>query len=136
MNFALRQTYSFDVHPVGVLGNGFKNVVALAVMDPATALKEIDIYALHAQVYPSLPAGSPKRPTDYDYVKFRMPNGEETVLGMPWIKEDTITQITTSVIKVTLGGVTPADVTKVRNALVQNGFTNYEISVDDVVVPA
>lgn len=129
MELQLKQTYSFEVYPAALLGNGFKNVTVLAVMDQETANQQIDTQALHVQVFPTLPGGTPNRPSDYTYVKLRLANGSTTIIGRPWIKENTIAQITSSVIRAVISGVTAADMTKVRNALVQNGFNNLEITL-------
>ncbi len=130
INFQLKQVYSFSVHPVAVLGNNFNNVTIVGLMDQDQANKEIDTQALHVQVYPYLPTGTPNRPDGYDYVKIKFPSGDTSILGLAWIKEDTVTKIVSSTINVKLGNVSPADVTRVRNALVQNGFNDIEISVN------
>ena len=128
-NFQLKQTYSFNVYPVPVLGNSFKNVTVSAIMDRDQANKEIDTAALHAQIFPYLPAGTPNRADGYDYVKIKFPSGATTVLGLAWIVEDSVEQMTSSVINVKIANVSASDVTRVRNALVQNGFNAIEISV-------
>lgn len=129
MNLELKQTYSFEVYPAALLGNGFKNVVVMAILDQESANQIIDTQALHIQVKPSLPVGSPSRASDYNYVKLRMPNGDTTVLGLPWIKDNTIVQQTSTTIMAVISGVTPADVSRVRAALLQNGFANLDITV-------
>ena len=48
-NFQIREIYSFDVYPTAVLGNGFKNVTVLAVMDQESANQLIDTTALHVE---------------------------------------------------------------------------------------
>lgn len=130
MNFQLKKVYSFDVYPTSVLGSNFKNVTVLAVMDQEMANKEIDTQALHIQVYPSLPNGTPNQADGYNYVKIRTPANTTTILGMAWIKEDTIEEIASVTINVKLGNVTASDVTRIRNALVQNGFNNLIVSID------
>lgn len=130
INFAIKQAYSFQVYPAALLGNGFQNVVVMAIMDFESANREgVDPTALHVQVYPTLPAGTPNDPSQYTYVKLKMPNGDTTILGLPWIKEDTVEQITSNTITATITGVTAADLPRVKNALTQNGFGNIELSV-------
>lgn len=130
MELQLKQSYSFEVHPVALLGNNFKNATVLAIMDQETANQSIDTQALHVQVYPSVPAGSmPNNPAEYTYVKLRLANGGTTIIGRPWIKENTIVQQTSTTIRVTVPNVVPADVARIRNALVQNGFTVSDVSI-------
>lgn len=128
-NFNLRGVYSFDVYPTALLGTLFKNVTILAVMDAATASREIDIYALHAQIYPMLPNGSPNKATDYDYVKIKTTAGHTTILGMVWINEATIVQVTSSTITAVIGDVSASDLVRIRNALIQNGYQNIALSI-------
>lgn len=128
-NFQLKQNYSFNVHPVPVLGNSFKNVTVVALMDREQANKEIDTNALHVQIFPYLPTGTPNRADGYDYVKIKFPSGNTTVLGLAWIVEDSVEQVTSTTVSVKINNATPSDVTRIRNALVQNGFNSIEITV-------
>lgn len=129
MNLEIKQVYSFDVYPVALLGNNFKNVTIVGVMDQEQANREIDTQALHIQVYPTLPAGTPNRPDGYNYVKIKFPSGNTTILGMAWIKDSTVVQVSTSTITAVISNVAPTDVSRLRDALIQNGFSNIQLSV-------
>lgn len=129
MDFQLKRTYNFDVYPVALLGNIFKGVTVLAILDQESANQYVDTQALHVQVYPSLPVGTPNRPRDYNFVKLRLANGAITVIGLPWIKDSTVVEVTTSVIRAVISGVAPSDLARVRSCLVQNGFNNIELSL-------
>jgi hypothetical protein len=128
-DFKIRQVYSFDVHPVAILGTDFKNVTVLGVVDQETANQWIDTHAFHINVFPFLPAGTPNQPDGYNYLKIKTQSGAVTVIGMAWIKEDTIQSITSTKITVTLEQVTPDDVPRIRSALAQNGFNSMAIKV-------
>jgi len=127
-NFRLKQTYTFNVLPTAILGNSFNNVTVVAIMDQEQANKEIDTQALHAQVFPYLPANSIDRADAYDYIKIKFPSGTTTVLGVPWIDESSVREIVSTVFSVKIFNATPTDITRLRNALSQNGFTDYEIT--------
>jgi len=127
--FEIREIYSFDVYPAGVLGNGFQNVTVLAVMDQESANQIIDTQAVHVDVYPYLPAGTPNNPSAYNYLKIRTANGETTVLGVPWINEESIVHVDSTEITVKIGNVVASDVAAIRAALQQNGFTALDITV-------
>lgn len=129
MDLQLKQSYSFEVYPAALLGNGFQNATVMAILDQETANREVDTQALHVQVYPTLPVGTPNNPADYDYVKLKLANGSTTILGIPWIKQDTLTQVSTSTITAKIAGVSAADLPRVRNCLIQNGFNNLDLSV-------
>ncbi len=128
-NFRLKQTYSFNVFPVPILGNSFSNVTVVAIMDQEQANKEIDTNALHTQIYPYLPANSGIRPDSFDYVKIKFPSGATTILAVPWIDEASVVETTNTVFDVKITGVVPADVDRLRNALLQNGFNDFTIKV-------
>lgn len=124
-----RLTYNFDVHPTAFIGNNYKNVTVMAIMDRETANKEIDTAALHIQCFPTLPAGTPNDPDAYDYVKLKMPSGATTIIGLAWIKSETVTLVDARTITAKIGNVTATDLAKIKAALVQNGYSSIELSI-------
>lgn len=127
--FQLLSVYSFGVYPVAVIGNDYKNVQVMALMDFDTVNRDIDMQPLAEQVYPLLPPGTPRNPREYPYVKLKMPSGSYTYLGLPWIITDTVELVTTTTIDVVITGRQPSDITVIHDALVANGITDFEISV-------
>lgn len=129
INFSIRSSYNFDVYPSALIGSEFKGVTILSIMDAESANKEIDIQAMHVQVYPHLPAGSPNDPYSYNYVKIKTMSGQTMILGLAWIKEETVALNTSSTIVATITGVTTMDVQRISNALLQNGYSQFSIKV-------
>ncbi len=128
--FTLRLVYNFDLYPVALLGAGYSNATIMAIMDTATANREIDTVALHAQIYPTLPAGScPNDPNGYDYVKIKTTTGQTTILGLPWINPQTVVLVDSKTIVATISNVSASDVARINNALVANGFNNVSIVI-------
>lgn len=127
---SIRTVYNFQVYPSSIIPTEFKNVTVLAIMDRDTASKEIDTEALHVQVYPFLPSGIKNDSNSYDYVKIKTNTGNTIIIGMAWIKEDTIEVVTSSKITIVVSDVSASDVTKIRNILVQSGYTVNEISIN------
>jgi hypothetical protein len=127
--FQNRKVYSFDVHPSPILGTGFKNVTVQATLDYQSALGFADIDALHANVYRYLPAGTPDRPQDFDYLLIRTEDGTTTVIGVPYIVEETITLVESLKMTVTIDGVGSVDIERVRACLSQNGYDKISISM-------
>lgn len=84
------QRFSFDVYPSMMLGNNFKNVKMIGIFDATMARSFADIDSLHANVYPTLPPGSPDNPNDYSYMRVQHIGGEYTLLGIPYIKPDSV----------------------------------------------
>jgi hypothetical protein len=130
INFILRSVYNFDLYPVALLGSGYKNATIMAIMDMATANQYIDAQAQHVQVYPTLPAGTPNDPNGYDYVKILTQTGETIVLGMAWINAATVTLVQSNTIRAVIGNVSAADVPRIKNALVQNGYNDVTLTIE------
>lgn len=129
INFELRKVYDFDVYPSAILGSSFKSVTVMGIVDRDTANQSIDTQALHTQVYPFLPNGTPNDPNSYDYVKIRTVSGETTLLGLAWIKDDTVTLVSSTTAQVLIGNVAASDIPRIRDALVMNGFNNLDIKL-------
>jgi hypothetical protein len=128
--FEIRQVYDFDVYASALLGTNFNNVTILAIMDRSTAEREIDVQAMHAQIYPLLPANTaPNDPDGYDYVKIKTVSGETTILGLPWIKTDTIALVEARTIVATFGNAKASDVARIRDMCSQNGFSLVSVVV-------
>lgn len=128
-NFETRLVYSFDIYPRAYFDTNFTNVTVLGTVGFEIASRYVDIHALHAQVYPTLPAGTPNDPGAYNYLLLKTANNSTTVIGIPWIKENTIELIESRTMLVTIDSISASDVSKVRNALVQNGYRNIDIKM-------
>lgn len=122
-------TYSFTTYPVGIIGANYDNVVALGTVNAEVARRTADIDALHAQVYPTLPVGTPNDPNAYNYLILKLPSGGTTILGIPWIREDTVVVKDTQTAQALIFGVSGEDLPKITNALVQSGYTNIQLTL-------
>ncbi len=114
-------TVSFDVYPAAIIGSSFDDVKVLAILDMDTASFWIDPLALHINVKPSLPDGVPDDPQDYQYLKLKHPNGNVEVIGVPWIREDTISHSQAGTLVITVDDVGPEDRDTIVRALSANG---------------
>lgn len=133
--FDLKSVYNFDVYPVTLLGSNWQNVTVMSLMDYATVMNSgFDAPAMHAQVFSYLPSGTPNDPSQYDYVKLKTAAGAITYLGIAWINLASVVQVDSVTIVVTIGNVTSASTSLVRQALVQNGFNNLSMTVNGTSV--
>ena len=128
-DFQTRLVYSFNLYPSPILGSGFKNVTVQAILDYSTALGFADIEALHENVFQYLPSGTPNRPQDFDYLLLRTDSGATTVIGVPWIIEESIQLIESLTMNVTIEGVSTADGERIRACLSQNGYDKIQIAI-------
>lgn len=129
--FSIRQVYNFDMYAPAILSTGYKGATVLAVMDYETAAREADIRSIHVNVFPFLPDGTPNDFRAYDYIKIKTTAGNTVVLGLAWIKADTVTSVESRTITARITGVGAADVPRVRNALIQNGFTAIDVNISN-----
>lgn len=125
---ALKNSVSFSVWPTALLGTSFNNVKVVATMDAETVRAFADVVAIHKQVYPSLPQGTPEDIDDFSFVKIQKEDGSFQYLALPWIREDTITLELTRTLRLTIANVTPDDRPRIIAALSSNGFTATEIT--------
>lgn len=128
-NFIPSNTYNFKVYPSAVLGADWDNVVVLGVLTYHAALNFADIDALHVNVYPHLPEGTPDRAEDFQYLLVRTSNGQQTVIAVQWIDASTIRQVTNTKIHVVINNAGSHNLEEVRAALYSNGFTDISLRV-------
>jgi hypothetical protein len=122
MDFQINGKYSFEVYPVAVLGTAFKNVQILGTFGEKIAQSlGLDTRAMHAAVYPSLPSYTPNDPSKYLYVQLLLPNGETTIIGMAWIKADTVVTVNLGKFLIEIDNESASESQAIINALAANG---------------
>lgn len=117
-------TVSFELYP-SILGTGFKNLkITSPVMSaPSVRRTGYDIDSVFANVYPSLPAGSPTYADGDKYVEFTYPSGKYGYVGLSWIKENTIVIHAYSTLRLDIANTTPAELSMILAALSGIGKT-------------
>lgn len=98
-------------------------------MDRDSANTIGDTQAMHVNVYPYLPSGTPNNPASYNWIKVRLASGQISVLGVPWINPESIVQVESRTAKVTIEDISADDLQGIRNALVTNGYTNIKVEL-------
>lgn len=127
--FSINDVVSFDVYPTAILGSGYKNVKVLAILDADSARGFIDPRTMHAQVYPTLPDGTPNHFDDYSYLKVKMANGTVTAIGAPWIRSESLVVVSSTKIRITADNVPPEKHAKVVEVLANIGVTSITLEV-------
>ncbi|MNO19215.1 hypothetical protein D3C76_89430 [compost metagenome] len=128
------KTVRFNTLAPSVLGAKRDNVTVKAVLDLDTARLLSDVRSKHAQVKPLIPT-LPEAAGAYSYVKLVYGNGEVEVLGVPWIDNNTIEVITDRKLIITVDTVSDTTEQLVRQALLQNGISNFKIEYPETVAP-
>ena len=116
---------SFDVYASSILGTDYGEMKVTGVFDKNTANMWVDTDTLHANLYSQLPQGTPTSPDDYQFVKLeRVSDKSVKVLGVPWIKENTITIISKGTLTIKMIDMTSVDANEIRKAILA---LNYKI---------
>lgn len=119
---------SLTTYAPALLGSNFQRVKLLGILDYRSVYPWIDPAATHANVFPSLPPGTPNNHTKYSYAKFEFPNGKIVILGLPWINDSTVEVIEEVTFNVVIRG---EDITKfqtIQDALLNAGINDFTIS--------
>lgn len=120
---------SFSVYPVAYLGN-FDRVKVEGIVDYANAVRMgFDPISLHVRVFPTLPANSPSSARDYHYVRVQTIDGLSHLIGLPWIKPETVEvhPNRTAVVKVELSS--EDDSRRLAEVLSANGYHGVQLTV-------
>lgn len=130
--FNIGDTISFQVYPSVLLGNQFNDVVVQSVVNADTArMLGFDFVSMHANVFPTLPESSPDNPNQYNYLVVRLQSGGTQIVGLPWIREETIVSRVTTSVFVEIIGAGTVDVPAIVNALSSNGYRSNNVKVGD-----
>lgn len=111
------------------MGTDYTRVMVLSIMDYEMAKQLSDIVSKHINVFPYLPEGTPNDPAQYDYLCVRMGNNEKRVIGIPWIKLDTVELVESRSCIVTIDDISGADLERIRAALATNGYDKLSIKL-------
>lgn len=130
MAFNILGRYSFDTYDSVILGNNFKPVTIVSLMDYRIASNFADVQALHSMLYSSLPVGTQKDFTKLTYLLVRSKTGEEKVVAKEWIRTDTIKEHLELTASVTIRNVQVSDADVIRRALISAGFDDIEVKLN------
>lgn len=127
--FGIGKTYSFNTRSPAFLGARIERAKLNSIGDVDLARRFSAVDLTHAQVYPSLPEGTPNDPAATDYLIFTAMNGSKVVLARTWIDEDSVEEVSYVSIRVDLPRCNLTDVETIRVALTAAGVSDFKISV-------
>jgi len=130
--FTLRGVYNFTTYAPHILKSEFRNATCVTLTNYTTASQISDVATIHSQVYPSLPPGTPTDFRQIDYAIFLLPTGQTTIMGIPWIKPDSIQKVQSVTITAKIVASDANDLPAIQQALASIGLTNVEYSVSSV----
>lgn len=115
---------SFDVYPANIIGNNFKQVKLVSLVDVKMAsMLGTDPFVLHKQVYSHVPTGQmPSSATDYLYAVVEFANGQRSVIGVPWINLSTLRVHRSNNVIFVTQNLTPQQIVMVREFFSANSI--------------
>lgn len=123
------KTVSFETYAQYVLGESFERVKVLGILDVESAKFVGDVMSLATAIYPTLPEGTPKDYRNYRYVKVRMPNGNDRVVALEWIRSETVVIHTDITAQFTVSNINADDVDEIIKVLNAYRYFNIQTKI-------
>lgn len=123
------KTVNFEVYPSTLIGTSFKNVRVIGLVDHTGV--NFDAAARHANVYSTLPPGTVNDFTAYMYLKVQLASKAIDFVGIPWIKENTLTILDGKAVTVVFPNSGDATtIQRIRDMCLNNGFNDIKVTVN------
>lgn len=122
--FKINDIISFDLHVSAIITQNYENVRVKGVI-PASACRfySMDPYATHAQVYRLIPAGTIQDDAEsYSYLLVETADGQERVVGLPWINISTIRVHSMQTARFEVKNIALEDVVTIRDVINRYGY--------------
>lgn len=130
-DLAIGNGISFETVAPGLLPRKFEQVTYNGLVSGDIARTFRDVVSLHKQIYGSLDQNVIRDDyRAYDYILFTLPDGSIDVMGLPWIKPNTLVVQNTVSLALVFPNLTPTKAAYLHMVLKGNGFDNYFIPDD------
>jgi len=121
-DIVLGSVVSFEMYPSMLIAGSYTRARVEGILNFKDANRYIDATAVHINVYPTLPVSTPNKADAYYYLKLKLLSGEETVIGIPWIKQETYQVVSSDSIRFTIPNVDVDDEEIIRTQLGALGY--------------
>lgn len=123
-SIVIDSTVSFDLYPAAYLQSKVTNAKVVGIVSARMAMQlGFDAPAMHVTVFPTLPPGTPNGYDKYQYIYVKLPSGEHTFYGVPWIKESTFKVEMVRTVALYLENISPEQQIRATQALSAIGLT-------------
>ena len=121
----LNNVISFET----VLGERFVNYKFQGSIPWDVAVKlGLDVEAKHRQYSLAMPPGSPKDYKAYSYLLLKSPTGVNTMVGSPWIKDNSIELKTSTARQMIIPNASEAQLSALRSFATSIGLVGFDIT--------
>lgn len=125
--FQLNKTYNFNTLAPGILNQYYKVQKVIAIFNSKEAVKHRDIQTLHSNVS-KVVTNLPANVSNLTYILFENDTGDQQVLALEYIDQNSIQEVTTFNIRVDIKNANTNDLALIRKYLMELGYTNLEIT--------
>lgn len=122
---------TFGIYPSSLLKYDFTDVKILGITTYDNPLGG-NLAEQHTLVFPTLPPDTPNDYRAYNYLTVRMQNNDVVLVGLPWIKGETVQFKQTQTLLIQIDGVGPQDVEIVNRVLAANGYTAAHVKLSAI----
>lgn len=124
-NLKVNDIVSFELHVSGIISQRYDYVKVAGIIPASFADRfGVDAYSLHAQVFRLLPEGIAQDDADsYEFLIIESDNKAITAIGLPWIKQDSITVHTSKTARFTVPNISTEDLDVIRSVIARYGYT-------------
>lgn len=134
VTFKTGDIYNFNTLYGSVLGSSFKNMYLESISSFNYAIKHADIVTTYKQIQDiySIATGSDNFINMYKndmYYIFKTSDNTTKVFASRWIDADTIEEVKTSTLEISIRDFTGLDYSRIEKALSDLGYRNITISV-------
>lgn len=114
------KTASFKLRASAIIATDYTDVTILAIGSHEVA--PVDAAALHTAIYPTIEAYAPNDYRMYDYITVRLPTGQITAVGEPWIDPATLKIASRSDVEIRVMNAGAEDAAKIKTILAAHQY--------------
>lgn len=129
-NLEIKSTYDFVFRAPAILGASIRAGTVMGLSDYESVQNQADLVSIHNAIYSYLDVGTPKNVADLSFIKVKTQSGEIRVFAADWLAQEPV-KIIARKVRADINNVSPTDIEVIKNLLIQNGFSDIELSFLD-----
>ena len=127
MAFSINKRYNFNTLVPQILGNNYESMKVLSIMTAKEAVKYRDVQTVNSGVLTSI-AGLSDDIDDLTFILFESSDGVKVVLANEWIEQSSVSEVSSTILKITVSVTDTDDIVVIRDNLIAAGFREFKIT--------
>ena len=128
MPFSLKKLYNFNTLAGVMLGQSYQSMKVVSIMDSKQAIQHADILTIYNNVKTVI-SNLPSSVDDLTYILFENTDKEKVLLALEYIEISSVVEVETIDIVMKVYDVTTEDLSIIRKAVSELGYSNIGLSV-------